>query len=121
MEKKDVLSYIQLYTGCNDHTLTRIKYLIDQLKVGKEEIIKYEQVLCARKKTGAMSGWAEEYMKQNKICLEDLMNKSRVKDVIKIRKDFCKEAYKEGYGASQIGRYLEKDHATIINIIKRNR
>jgi len=43
---------------------------------------------------------------------------TRVKEFIIHKTAFCLIAYEQGYGKSAIGRYLDRDHSSIINLIK---
>jgi chromosomal replication initiation ATPase DnaA len=45
--------------------------------------------------------------------------KSRKAEVLSLRNRFCVDAYKEGFGLSEIGRYLKRDHTTILHSVHR--
>lgn len=117
----NVLIYIKLYTNCSDHTLKRIKVLLDNMIVTREvvKVVHETKEVYIHKKKSAigLKKWAEQYMLQNNITYKELAQKSRKRDVITMRNKFCVEAYKEGYGASEIGRYLKRDHTTILHCI----
>jgi chromosomal replication initiation ATPase DnaA len=117
----NVLKYIKLYTNCSDHTLKRIKVLLDNMIVTREvvKVVRETKEVYIHKKKSAigLKKWAEQYMLQNNITYKELAEKNRKRDVITMRNKFCVEAYKEGYGASEIGRYLKRDHTTILHCI----
>ncbi len=122
MEKvESVLKYIQLYTNCSDHTLKRIAILLDRMVITKEvtKIVYDTKEVYIQKKKNTMSlkKWAEQYLSYQDITYNELAIKSRKREVITMRNRFCVEAYKEGYGASEIGRYLKRDHTTILHCI----
>ena len=122
MEKvESVLKYIQLYTSCNDHTIKRIAILLDRMVVTKEVTkIVYEtkEVYIQKKKnTMSLKKWAEQYLSYQDITYNELAIRSRKTEVITMRNKFCVEAYKAGYGSSEIGRYLKRDHTTILHCI----
>lgn len=118
---KSILKYIQLYTNCSDHTIKRIEILLDRMVITKEvtKIVYDTKEVYIQKKKNTMSlkKWAEQYLSYQDITYNELAIKSRKKEVITMRNKFCVEAYKQGYGASEIGRYLKKDHTTILHCI----
>ena len=118
---ESVLKYIQLYTNCSDHTIKRIAILLDKMIIKKEVIkIVYDtkEVYIQKKKNSmSLKKWAEQYLSYQNITYNELAIKSRKIEVISLRNKFCVEAYKQGYGASEIGRYLKQDHTTILHCI----
>lgn len=117
----DVLKYIKLYTNCSDHTLKRIKLLLDNMIVTREviKIVHETKEVYVHKKKSAigLKKWSERYLSANNLTYEQLAAKCRSRDVITMRNKYCVEAYKEGYGPSEIGRYLKRDHTTILHCI----
>ena len=47
-----------------------------------------------------------------------IMSKTRLKPVVMYRQAFCKVASNLGYGCTSIGKFLDKNHATIVYSIK---
>lgn len=125
MEVEKVLKYIKLYTGCNDHAIKRIKPIIEesfekakQVVYVKEKVI-VTQLIKREIPKQSLRKWAELYYKQTDTSYEQINNRSRKIEVCRVRNEFCKEAYHKGYTASEIGRYLKRDHTTILhNIFK---
>lgn len=48
----------------------------------------------------------------------DITTKTRLKPVVLYRQTFCKVASSLGYGCSAIGKFLDKNHATVIYSVK---
>lgn len=116
---EDILKYIQLYTSCSDHTLKRIRVLLDDLVIIQEVPIYKEKIVYVHKKRISVPilHWANEWLTENELTYAELSKKSRSKNVVSIRNKFCNDAFIAGYGYSEIGRYLKKDHTTIIHCI----
>ena len=122
---KDVLKYIQLYTGCTEHALKRIDAMLhEQIKDGPAKVVEkfvYVDKLARSKDKPSqdLKFWAFGYLKLRKLSYEQIADKSRKTSVLRLRNDFCIAAYKEGYTLSEIGRYLGRDHSTIYHCIYR--
>jgi chromosomal replication initiation ATPase DnaA len=118
---ESVLKYIKLYTNCSDHTLKRIKVLLDSMIVTREVIKVVEstkEVLIQKKKSNySIKKWANEWMILNETTYNQVALKSRKAEVLNLRNRFCVDAYKEGFGLSEIGRYLKRDHTTILHSV----
>ena len=50
--------------------------------------------------------------------IKDMRFDTRIKEFIIHKTAFCLLAYEQGYSKSAIGRYLNRDHSSIINLIK---
>jgi chromosomal replication initiation ATPase DnaA len=118
---ESVLKYIQLYTNCSDHTLKRISVLLESMIVTREVIKVVEstkEVLIQKKKSNhTIKKWANEWMILNETTYNQVALKSRKAEVLSLRNRFCVDAYKEGFGLSEIGRYLKRDHTTILHSV----
>lgn len=118
---ESVLKYIQLYTNCSDHTLKRISVLLESMIVTREVIKVVEstkEVLIQKKKSNhTIKNWANEWMILNETTYNQVALKSRKAEVLSLRNRFCVDAYKEGFGLSEIGRYLKRDHTTILHSV----
>ena len=124
MEKvKTVLKYIQLYTGCTEHTLKRIEAVMERHVIEREVIKVVEntkEVLIQKKKTSeSIKKWATRWLVENETSYSEVAQKSRKTEVLTLRNRFCVDAYREGYGLSEIGRYLKRDHTTILHSVHR--
>lgn len=124
MEKvKTILKYIQLYTNCNDYTLKRIEAIMDGLVLEREVVKVVEntkEVLIQKKKsTESIKKWASKWLEDNETSYSEVAQRSRKVEVLTLRNRFCVDAYKEGFGLSEIGRYLKRDHTTILHSIHR--
>lgn len=53
------------------------------------------------------------------ISIETLRGRSRDRFVYQTRKDIAQELYDRGLSIAQIGRYLNRDHTTILNMMGR--
>jgi len=115
---KEVLKYIQLYTGCSEHALKRIDAMLhDKINVVPRVEIKYIETF-ARKGIApdlTLKEWADKYYKDFNTNYKELTNRSRKTDVVINRNRFLIAAYKEGYGASELGRFLGFCHASILH------
>ena len=124
MEKvKTILKYIQLYTNCNDYTLKRIEAVMNGLVLEREVIKVVEntkEVLIQKKKSSeSIKKWASRWLVENETSYSEVALRSRKTEVLTLRNRFCVDAYKEGFGLSEIGRYLKRDHTTILHSIHR--
>lgn len=122
MEKvKTILKYIQLYTGCTDYTLKRIEVVMDGLILEREVVKVVEntkEVLIQKKKSSeSIKKWANKWLVENETSYSEVALKSRKTEVLTLRNRFCVDAYREGFGLSEIGRYLKRDHTTILHSV----
>jgi len=126
MEKLDTaLSYIQLYTGCNDHTKNRIKHLLESMDCFTIEQIVLPQKIetktitlrYTKKKISIepLDKWVVGYCNRKKITEDVLKIHSRKAENVKIRDKFCRVAYKCGYTITEIANYLNKHHTSILH------
>lgn len=121
---KEILKYIQLYTGCNDHALKRIEAILEP-KLNQAPVI-VETIIPAKKtafrqlpsKT-PISNWAEKYYQEFGVTKEEIFDRSRKTNVVEKRDEFIKAAYMDGYKCTAIARYLERNHTTILNAINK--
>jgi chromosomal replication initiation ATPase DnaA len=119
---KEILKYIQLYTGCNDHALKRIEVMLEPRLQPKiiEKIVEVEKYIQRRiKPKTPISVWAEVYFTKNLLSYNEVSNKSRKRHVVDIRHEFIKIAYQNGYTCTSIASYLKKDHSTILHAISK--
>lgn len=122
---EDALRYIKLYTGCDEHAIKRIRPILekfsddckDTIVVKEKEIV--EVVVQKLRPKGTIEKWAEKYFIENNTTYEKVNQFKRTTEVCRIRYLFCNAAYKAGYGYSEIGRYLKRDHTSILHTIKR--
>lgn len=117
----EVLAYIKLYTNCSDHALKRIQVLLEDFVEVREvvKVVEKKDVVYIQKKrvSASIRRWAEDWLKKNNVTYKEVSMKSRATEVVTLRNKFCMDAFVEGYGYSEIGRYLKKDHSTIIHCI----
>ena len=120
---KEVLRYIQLYTGCSDHALKRIDAMLhEKIKDAPVEYVE-RMVYVARferkqnKPLVDLSVWSEGFFQRSGLTYKEIAVKSRKEPIIKKRNKYVTEAYKEGYTLSEIARYLKKHHTTIYHCL----
>ncbi len=53
-------------------------------------------------------------------CVDLVMTKRRISDAIRMKESFIKFAYTRGYGVTEIGRFMNLNHATIIHHLKKD-
>ena len=117
---KEILKYIKLYTGCDDHAIKRITIMLeDKLKpqVIEKVIIVEKYINKNIRPSMKIEQWAPTYLKANGLTYEEINDKSRKIEVCRIRTQFCKEAFKAGYGCAEQARYLKRNHTTILHNI----
>lgn len=123
---KEILKYIKLYTGCDEHALKRIEVMLKD-KMPRQVIIEKQVEVIERfinkkqRPFKMLEDWAMEYYKENNVTYDQIAKRNRKTETLRIRNKFCKNAYQEGYGVSEIGRYLKRDHTTIIHNIHKNK
>lgn len=118
---KEILKYIKLYTDCDDTALTRIKAILDKhfIDISGEPIIfetKYIKV-SDKKPTKPISEFAKQYMLINNVEYTILSKKSRERKYVHARVKFCTQAFLNGYGYTDIAKYLGFHHSTIMHSI----
>lgn len=123
---KDILKYIQLYTGCNDHALKRIKYLLEEkmpTQVVYEKQVEVVERFITKKDRPylRLEDWSNIYFKENNVTYDEIAKQSRKSEVVRARTHYCKQAYQKGYTVSEIGRYLKRDHTTILHNVHHNK
>lgn len=120
---ENALRYIRLYTGCDDIALKRIGAMLDTSGAYSTDtkIVETTKVVYVKGNkhiTLPFKDWANDYLYNNNLTYKELAKKKRTADILRVRNKFCIEAYSSGYTLVEIGRYLGKDHSTIINSIK---
>lgn len=121
---KEILKYIQLYTGCNDHTLKRIQVMLEPRLNLEPQIIEkivHVEKYVKRKPRPSMSllQWSEQYYKENNTSFKDISQRRRLQEIVDVRNAYIKQAYFEGFTPSEIARHLGRNHATILYIISK--
>jgi hypothetical protein len=119
---KDVLKYIQLYTGCNDHALKRIDVMLqEKIKAVPDKIVEVRYVEKFSRKgidpNLTLADFTEQYCAANNTSYKMLCDRSRKTEIVINRNRFVTSAYKEGYSASELGRYLGFCHASILHAL----
>lgn len=121
---KEILKYIQLYTGCNEHALKRIEVMLEPKLNQQPQIIERvvevkKFVKCKQNPSIPLLAWSEVYYKDNNTSYKEISKKRRLKEVVRMRNAYIKEAYFEGYTPSEIARHLCMNHTTILYIISK--
>lgn len=126
---KDILKYIQLYTGCTDHTLKRIdQLLIDNRDKLEPEIKIIEKIVVVDKIIRKnyepdldIKSWSNKYFENKATTYEQINKRSNTPQVCRLRNHYCKAAFHYGFGASEIARYLKRNHTTILYNIHKSK
>jgi len=121
---KEILKYIQLYTGCNDHALKRIEAMLEpRLNLVPqviEKIIHVEKFVKRKPRPSiSLLEWSAKYYNETNTTYEYISQRRRLQEVVDIRNAYIKEAYFEGYTPTEIARHLKRNHATILYIISK--
>ena len=117
---KEILKYIQLYTGCNDHALKRIEVILqDKLYPAPKIEVRYVEKFIRKGIAPELPlrKWADGYYLLNNTTFAEVSLKRRKSEIVSNRNRFLVEAYKEGYTLSELGRYLKFCHSTILHAI----
>lgn len=117
---KEILKYIKLYTGCNEHALKRIKAILEPRlqPVIVEKIVEVEKFVPRKVNTKtSIAKWAEVYFAENGLTYQQVTDKSRKQEVVDTRYEFVKAAYYNGFTCTSIANYLKRDHSTILYAI----
>lgn len=116
---KEILKYIQLYTGCSEHALKRIEVILEpKLQPVIVETIEKKPFRELPSKI-PIKIWAEDYCNDFNIQMTTLMTRSRKQEIVDIRYEFIKSAYVSGYKCTTIARFLKRDHSTILHAINK--
>ena len=121
---KEILNYIKLYTGCNDHTLKRIEVMLEPklqpIVIEKIVEVKVEKLVQRKLKPKTpIAVWADSYYLENFTSYNELTNRSRKQHLVDMRHAFIKLAYQDGYTCTTIANYLKRDHSTILHSISK--
>jgi len=121
---KEILNYIKLYTGCNDHTLKRIEVMLEprlnQAPQIIEKIVQVDRILTrARRPKAPINEWSEKYFLENNTSFKYISQRRRLQEVVDERDAFVKNAYLNGYRPMEIARYLGRNHTTILHTISK--
>ena len=108
---REILNYIKLYTGCNDHALKRIEALLES-KIQKSVFRELPSKI-------PIKIWAEDYCVDFNVSIDVIMDRSRKQEIVDIRHDFIKAAYMSGYKCTSIARFLKRDHTSILHAINK--
>lgn len=113
---KEILKYIQLYTGCSDHALKRIEAILEPRL---QSVAVEKRPFRELPSKVPIKTWAENYCKDFNISMTILMTRSRKQELVDIRYEFIKAAYVSGYKCTTIARFLKRDHSTILHAINK--
>lgn len=121
---KEILKYIQLYTGCDEHALKRIEVMLEpRLNIMPqviEKIVHVEKFVKRKPKPATLlSTWSDQYYLDNNTTYKYLSQRRRLQEVVDDRNAYIKQAYFEGYTPTEIARHLKRNHATILYIISK--
>jgi len=119
---KEILNYIKLYTGCDDHALKRIEVMLQPRLVPKiiEKVVHVERVLTrAKKPKVTLEVWSEKYFLDNNTSFKYISQRRRLQEVVDKRDTYVKNAYLNGFRPMEIARYLGRNHATILHTISK--
>jgi hypothetical protein len=123
----EFLKYVKLYTDCDDYAIKRLEPLLEKyisrpkivIKEKIVQVVKYHKFKEEPNKT--IKDFFDEYKFYNKVLLEDIKKRCRSVETRTKRNNFIRSAISNGYGPSEIGRFLNMDHSTIINVIKKSK
>ena len=118
----EILKYIKLYTGCNDHALKRIEAMLGPRLEPKiiEKIVHVEKFVKRKPKPQtSILEWSEGYCKENNITFEYVKQRRRLQEIVDTRDAYVKQAYFEGFTPSEIARHIKRNHATILHTISK--
>ena len=119
---KEILKYIKLYTGCDEHALKRIEVMLElRLQpVVVEKIVHVDRVLTRVKNPKVpLNIWSEKYFIDNNTSFKYISQRRRLQEIVDKRDAYVKNAYLNGYRAMEIARYLGRNHATILHTISK--
>jgi hypothetical protein len=119
---KEILKYIKLYTGCDEHALKRIEVMLEPRlqPVVVEKIVHVDRVLTRVKNPKVpLDIWSEKYFIDNNTSFKYISQRRRLQEIVNERDAYVKNAYLNGYRATEISRYLGRNHATILHTISK--
>jgi hypothetical protein len=121
---KEILKYIKLYTGCNEHALKRIEAMLEpRLNLVPqviEKIIHVEKFVKRKPRPKiTLAEWSQKYFQENNTTYEYIKQSRRLQEIVDDRNAYIKQAYFEGFRPTEIARYLNRNHATILHTISK--
>jgi hypothetical protein len=117
---KEILNYIKLYTGCNEHALKRIEAILEPRlqPVLVEKIIHVEKIIKRKSRPKiSLIEWSQKYFQENNTTYEYISQSRRLQEIVDDRNAYIKQAYFEGFRPTEIARYLNRNHSTILHTI----
>jgi hypothetical protein len=122
----EFLRYVQLYTECDDAVLKRLEPLLNKyitpkvvVKEKRVEVIRYHKFNTQPQRP--LISFFNEYKKQSNVSLDDITKRCRTIETRTIRNAFIRSAIERGYTASAIARFLNMNHTSILNVIKKSK
>ena len=114
---KEILKYIQLYTGCSEHALKRIEAILEP-RLQPVAVVEKRPFRELPSKI-PIKDWAQDYCNDFNVDMTTIMSRSRKQEIVDIRYEFIKAAYVSGYKCTTIARFLKRDHSTILHAINK--
>jgi len=68
--------------------------------------------------TTGINGTISYYAEKHQVPIADILNGPRTNKLVLVRAEIAKEAKERGFGPSEIGRAINKDHSTIIHYLE---
>ena len=119
---KEILKYIKLYTGCDEHALKRIEAILEPRlqPVVVEKIIHVEKIIKRKPRPKiSLLEWSAKYYQDHNTSYQYISQARRLQEIVDIRDAYVKQAYFEGYSPTEIARHLKRNHATILHTISK--
>jgi chromosomal replication initiation ATPase DnaA len=118
-----------IVTGSDDAAISRITPILDKYTLNisqngvlqKVKILKVVEYKEKKKPIIPLSDFAYRFGKKNIIDFDSIKKKARTTDVVRKRNKFIRDAFENGYSLSEIGRFLNRDHTTILHAIKNSK
>lgn len=122
---ENVLKYVQLYTGADEYTLKRIRAILEkefEEKQKKIQVLEKSRVVYIKtnpsKPKITIEAFADYISKEHGIDIQQIKMKCRKAEILRQRNKFILFAVQHGFNFCEIGRFLNKDHSTIIHSFK---
>lgn len=112
------------HAGEGTHTLV-VAIEVDDLELARTDLIDdvLEQVrgltepLLTERRDQALHGLVEHVLELHQVDLEAIRAKTRDVDAVRARRHLCAELRRAGWSFPQIGRFVQRDHSTVMHAI----
>jgi hypothetical protein len=112
----------EMWVGCSDNVYNELRNRLIPLELDKPIVkiveVRKEVYVLKKHQRVNIKWWAMDWLNDNNLTYEQLADKTKKSEVVKIRRWFCIQAFQQGYTVTAIAKYLGVKFGTVRNAIK---